>query len=184
MTEEMALTESLTTIGNKELLVARKTAVFCSRACPGEIILRVYDLARRLRDSDLTFIGGFHTSVEREFLHHLLGGSCRLIICPARNIDRMRLPPAWKNALDAKRILLLSPFTVESQRRQSVRLAERRNELVMTLADQILLLHAAPGSRTEHLARAVVQSGKEILTPALDDETLFGRLTTGVRTKD
>ncbi|MDQ3010915.1 MAG: hypothetical protein M3X11_09465 [Acidobacteriota bacterium] len=77
--EEM-LPDGLTVLGPRELLARRKTALLCSRACPGEVILRVYDLARRLRDSDLTFISGFHTPVERDFLHHLLAGRCNLII--------------------------------------------------------------------------------------------------------
>jgi predicted Rossmann fold nucleotide-binding protein DprA/Smf involved in DNA uptake len=156
------------------LLAAPKTAVLCSRACPGEVILRLFDLAKRLRDSDLAFIGGFHTPAERDFLHHLLPGSCRLIVCPARRLEGMRVPAAWQKAIAAERILLLCPFTAESQRRQSARLAERRNELVVGLADQILLLHAAPNSQTERLLRAAKQ--QPLLTLALDDETLCRRL--------
>ncbi len=168
---------ALQTLGHQHLLATRKTAVLCSRTCPGEVILRVYDLARRLRESELTFIGGFHPPVEGDFLHHLLPGSCNLIICPARTLEGMRLPAAWRKAMEAGRLLLLSPFTAESQRRQSVRLAERRNELVTLLADQVLLLHAAPGSHTARLRDATVRAGKPLL-PAelLDDETLFGHL--------
>jgi hypothetical protein len=58
-------------IGNPQLLAAPKTAMLCSHQCPGEVILRLFDLAKRLRTSDLTFIGGFHTPAERDFLHHL-----------------------------------------------------------------------------------------------------------------
>jgi hypothetical protein len=58
--EEVALPDSFATIGKQDLLTTRKTALFCSRQCPGEVILRLFDLARRLRTSDLTFIGGFH----------------------------------------------------------------------------------------------------------------------------
>ncbi len=165
---------SLQTIGNQQLLAASKTAVLCSRQCPGEVILRLFDLARRLRAGDLTFIGGFHTPAERDFLHHLLPGSCRLIVCPARRLEGMRVPAVWQEAISAQRMLLLSPFTAESQRRQSARLAERRNELVVELADQILLLHAAPGSHTEQLLRAAQQ--KPLLTLTLDDETICRQL--------
>ncbi len=168
---------NLQTIGNQQLLATTKTAVLCSRTCPGEVILRVYDLARRLRDSNLTFIGGFHTPVERDFLHHLLPGGCKLIVCPARALDGMRLPATWQKAIEAERMLLLSPFSADSHRRQSARLAERRNELVTTLADQNLLLHAAPGSHTSQLMDATVQTGKPLLMAELmDDATLFGHL--------
>jgi len=178
--QEAALPDRFAAIGKQDLLSTQKTALFCSpRACPGDVILRVYDLARRLRDSDLTFIGGFHTPVERDFLHHLLAGCCKLIICPARALEGMRLPAAWQKAIEAERLLLLSPFTAGSQRRQSARLAERRNELVVALANQILLLHAAPASRTETLILEAARSGKPLLTPELDDETLFRRLMAG-----
>jgi predicted Rossmann fold nucleotide-binding protein DprA/Smf involved in DNA uptake len=161
--EEVMLSDSFATIGKQDLLTTRKTALFCSRQCPGEVILRLFDLARRLRTSDLTFIGGFHTPAERDFLHHLLPGSCRLIVCPARRLEGMRVPAAWQKAIAAERMLLLSPFTAESQRRQSARLAERRNELVVALADQILLLHAAPASRTAVLVKQATQQGKSLL---------------------
>jgi predicted Rossmann fold nucleotide-binding protein DprA/Smf involved in DNA uptake len=167
---------SLTALGNQALLAARKTALLCSRVCPGEVILRVYDLARRLRASDLTFISGFHTPVERDFLRYLLGGQCRLIVCPARSIDGMRLPTEWRAAMEAGRLLVLSPFTAASHRRQSARLAARRNELVVALAEQVLLLHAAPGGLTEQLARAAAQSGKPLVTPELDDDVILRRL--------
>jgi predicted Rossmann fold nucleotide-binding protein DprA/Smf involved in DNA uptake len=160
---DAAWPDSFAAIGNPQLLTATKTAVLCSRQCPGEVILRLFDLARRLRTSDLTFIGGFHTPAERDFLHHLLPGSCRLIICPARRLEGMRVPAVWQKAIAAERMLLLSPFTGESQRRQSARLAERRNELVVALADQILLLHAAPASRTAVLVKQATQQGKSLL---------------------
>jgi predicted Rossmann fold nucleotide-binding protein DprA/Smf involved in DNA uptake len=171
------LPESFATIGKQDLLATPKTALFCSRQCPGEVILRLFDLARRLRTSDLTFIGGFHTPAERDFLHHLLPGSCRLIVCPARRLEGMRVPAAWQKAIAAERMLLLSPFTAESQRRQSARLAERRNELVVALADQILLLHSAPNSHTERLLSTAQQ--KPLLTLTLDDETLCRKLDQG-----
>jgi hypothetical protein len=71
---------------------------------------------------------------------------------------------------------LLSPFNAGSHRRQSARLAERRNEMVAALADQILLLHASPGGSTELVVRAATQSGKRLLTTALDDGMIFQQL--------
>lgn len=168
--------ESFAVIGNPQLLAATKTAVLCSRQCPGEVILRLFDLARRLRNSDLTFIGGFHTPAERDFLHHLLPGSCRLIVCPARRLEGMRVPTAWQKAIAAERMLLLSPFTAESQRRQSAKLAVQRNELVVALANRIMLLHAAHASRTEHLIRKATLSGVSLISLELVDEAIYQQL--------
>lgn len=160
--------DSFAVAGNPQLLTTTKAAVLCSRQCPGEVILRLFDLARRLRDTDLTFIGGFHTPVERDFLHHLWPGSCRLIICPARSLERMRLPANWRKAIETERLLLLSPFTANSHGRQSARLAGQRNELMLALAEQVLLLHAAPDSRTAALVEKARQQGKRFLPFPLD----------------
>jgi len=61
-------------VGAAELLRRPLVALFCSRRCPGELILRTYDLARRLRDAGVAVISGFHTPMEREALHFLLKG--------------------------------------------------------------------------------------------------------------
>ncbi len=39
-------------IGNVQLLVAPMLALFCSIKCPGELILKLFDLARELRDAE------------------------------------------------------------------------------------------------------------------------------------
>lgn len=164
-------------IGNQQLLTKMKTAVLGSRQCPGTVILRLYELAQRLRERELTFIGGFHTPAERDFLHYLLAGSCQLIVCPARSLTGMRLSADWQKAIAAERMLLLSPFTAVGQTRQSARFAERRNDFVLSLAEQILLLHAAPGSRTEAAVTSAQQQGKPCLTLENDDETIAQHLT-------
>jgi len=48
------------------------------------------------RDDGVTVISGFHTPVEKECLRILLRGSQPVIICPARSIEGMRIPPTWK----------------------------------------------------------------------------------------
>lgn len=169
--------ESFAAIGNPQLLAATKTAVLCSRQCPGEVILRLFDLAWRLRTSELTFIGGFHTPAERDFLHHLLPGSCRLIVCPARSLEGMRLPAAWQKAIAAERMLLLSPFQAKSSSRQSARLAAHRNKLILALADRILLLHASPASRTKDLITRATSASLSLVSLELDDETIHQRLS-------
>ena len=67
--------------------------------CPGDLILQTYDLAQQLRDTGTTVIGGFHTPMERECLTILLRGAQPVIVCPARSIDNLRLPQAFKQPL-------------------------------------------------------------------------------------
>ena len=160
--------KTLAALGNVDILQRQKLALFCSVKCPGNLILQTYDLACALRDAGVTVIGGFHSPMEKECLSLLLRGTQPVIICPARSIERMRLPAEWKIPLAEGRLLLLSPFG-EKLRRVTANLAQRRNEFVAALADAIFIAHAAPGSKTEHFCRDILAWGKPLLTLESDD---------------
>ena len=51
--------------GNPRLLEEPLTALFCSQRCPGDLILKTYDLARTMRDAGVPVIGGFQTRMEK-----------------------------------------------------------------------------------------------------------------------
>ena len=89
--------------GNVRLLEEPLTALFCSQRCPGDLILKTYDLARAMRDAGVSVIGGFQTPMEKERLRLLLRGSQPVVVCPARGIDNMRVPRDWRTALDDNR---------------------------------------------------------------------------------
>ena len=149
--------------GNVSLLDEPLTALFCSNRCPGDLILKTYDLARAMRDASVPVIGGFQTPMERECLRLLLRGSQPVVVCPARGIDNMRIPREWRPALDDGRLLVLSPFP-STARRPTVELAAQRNDLVADLAAHVFIAHAAPSSKTEAFARKLAASGKPLLT--------------------
>ena len=149
--------------GNLRLLDEPLTALFCSSRCPGDLILKTYDLARAMRDAGVPVIGGFQTPMERECLRLLLRGSQPVVVCPARGIDNMRVPRDWRTALDEDRLLVLSPFPA-SHRRPTAELAAQRNDLVADLAQRVFIAHAAPGSKTEAFARNLAATGKPLLT--------------------
>ena len=149
--------------GNLGLLDEPLTALFCSNRCPGDLILKTYDLARAMRDASVPVIGGFQTPMERECLRLLLRGTQPVVVCPARGIDNMRIPRDWRPALDDGRLLVLSPFP-STARRPTVELAAQRNDLVADLAQRVFIAHAAPGSKTEAFARKLIESGKPLLT--------------------
>jgi predicted Rossmann fold nucleotide-binding protein DprA/Smf involved in DNA uptake len=160
--------------GNVDLLNRRALALFCSVRCPGNLILRTYDLVRDLRDRGVTVIGGFHSPMERECLTLLLRGEQPIIICPARSLEGMRLPPAWRQPLDAGRLLLLSLFP-SSVHRVTTASALTRNRFVATTADRVFVAHAAPGGKTEAFCKEVLSSGKPLLTfEAEENRELLG----------
>ncbi len=151
--------------GDLRLLDEPLTAVFCSNRCPGDLILKTYDLARAMRDAGVPVIGGFQTPMERECLRLLLRGSQPVVVCPARGIDNMRVPRDWRPAIDDGRLLVLSPFP-STRRRPTADLSARRNDLAADLAAQVLIAHAAPGGMTEAFAHKLAASGKPLLTLA------------------
>jgi predicted Rossmann fold nucleotide-binding protein DprA/Smf involved in DNA uptake len=171
---------SLTVRGNSDVLVGKKprplVALFCSVQCSGDIILQTYDLTRALCDAGVTVISGFHSPMEKECLHVLLGRGNPVIVCPARSIDRMRVPADWKTALSQNRLLLLSPFT-EKERRVTTGRAQWRNEFVAALADSVLIAHATPGGKTGRFCQVLRRWGKPLL--ALENEENAGLFTLG-----
>ena len=141
---------------------------FCSVRCPGDAILKTFDLARTLRDADVTVVGGFQSPMEREFLDLLLRGSARVVVCPARGIGRMRIQKDWKEPLEDGRLLILS-FFEDRVRRPTASTAMERNERVAALVDTILIAHAEVGGKTETLCREALTRGKPVFALASDD---------------
>jgi predicted Rossmann fold nucleotide-binding protein DprA/Smf involved in DNA uptake len=143
---------------------------FCATRCPGNVILRTYDLALALREAGVPIISGFHTPMEKECLEVLLRGQQPVVICPARNIERLRLPLRWRKPYEEGRLLVLSPFGAH-QRRPTAALAEHRNRVVATLATHVFVAYAGPGSKTAQLCGELVAQHRRAYTFALPENT-------------
>jgi len=141
-------------IGKLEILAEHKVGLFCSVRCPGNAILGAYDTARKLRDEGVTVVSGFHSPVERECLRILLRGKQPIIICLARALEKIRLPADWRSAVEAGRLLLVSPFE-KRPRRPTTESAQRRNEIVAALSDEALIIHAESGGSIERIAMLI-----------------------------
>ena len=142
----------LIVLGDRSLLRLRKTALYCSARTPGDAILRAHDAARRMRDEGVTVISGFHSPIERECLRILLRGKQPLIICPARAIEAMRVPTEARDAFDAGRVLIVSPFSA-TPKRITKESAVRRNEVVAALANEAYIAHVEPGGGTARITQ-------------------------------
>ena len=53
-------------LGQPDLLRDNLFALFCSIKCPGELILKLFDLAKELRDKGVGVISGFHAPMDKE----------------------------------------------------------------------------------------------------------------------
>jgi len=153
----------IASIGNPDLLNSKPLALICSLKCPGNIILKTYDLAKQLREGRVSVIGGFHSPMEKECLQILLRGSQPVIVCPPRGLQGMRIPVDHQSALENGRLLYLSPFP-NKFRRPTVEAALFRNRFVAALAERILVPYAAPDSKTFELCRLLISWKKPIYT--------------------
>jgi predicted Rossmann fold nucleotide-binding protein DprA/Smf involved in DNA uptake len=154
---------TLTAIGNFSLLQKQTIALFCSIKCPGDLILKTYDLAQALRVAEIPVISGFHTPIEQDCLKILLRGKQPIIHCPARSISKIRLSPEQKQAIGENRLLLISPFSA-SYPRVTAELAGKRNEMIGAIAHTIFIAYAAPNSKTLTFAQRLIAAGKSVLT--------------------
>ena len=145
-------TPAVTVRGNVDLLNGWLVGFFCSESSPGDAILGTYDLALALRESGVTFIGGFQSPMEKEFLSFALRGSVSVVVCPARGIGRMRLPLPLRAPLEDGRLLLLSCFP-DKLRRATRQTVATRNAMVVALSSCLLVPYAEPGGKVEQLCQ-------------------------------
>lgn len=152
--------------------------LICSIQCPGSIIIKTFDVIRRLRDEKMVLIGGFHSPMERECLDILLRGSQPVILCPARSLRNLRMGKAARKALAEGRLLVLTVFDDEV-RRSTASGAILRNDLVAALAGVVLVPHAAKNGKTWTTVLRALENGQKILTFA--DEANTDLIASGAR---
>ena len=161
--KDRALFPQIWALGDVAILQRPLLGFFCSVKCPGDLILRTYDLARALRDAGVPAISGFHTLIEKDCLDLLLRGSQPVVICPARGIQNMRLAKDLKANIGKGRVLVLSPF--EGQiKRPTAQISERRNQFVGALSAAVFVAYAEPGGRTEEFCKDILNAGKSLYT--------------------
>jgi predicted Rossmann fold nucleotide-binding protein DprA/Smf involved in DNA uptake len=146
----------ITAVGPVALLAHRKTALFCSANAPGDVLLHARHAALRMCEQGVTVISGFHSPVEKECLRILLEGKQPIILCPARAIGTMHVPVECRPALEAGRLLFLSPFA-GPPRRADRDSATKRNEFVAALADEAYVPHVSPGGLTARIAEMLAE---------------------------
>jgi len=163
-------------IGDRTILDRPCLGLICSVQCPGSIVIKTFEAIRELRDAGIVVAGGFHSPMEKECLEFLLRGKQPVIVCPAKGLSRPRIPAAWKEAIDAARLLVVSPFAAKRTNKAN---AQARNEFVATLATAVLVPHASPGGKADAVARQVLERGHPLFT--FEDEENAGLLRLGAR---
>jgi len=150
----------VSSLGNTELLKLRKTAFLCSRDIPASVVLQCYDWAIEQRNLDNCVISGFHSKIEKDVFHYLLAGSQPIIMVLARGI-KGKIEPDLKAAVDAGRLLIVTPFE-DRIKRVTTETAEQRNRFMIELANEVVVGYASKGGMLERLV-AEVKSKKVIM---------------------
>jgi predicted Rossmann fold nucleotide-binding protein DprA/Smf involved in DNA uptake len=161
--KERSLFPQIWALGDASILKRPLLGFFCSVKCPGDLILRTYDLARALRDAGVAVISGFHAPIEKDCLDLLLRGSQPVVICPARSIQNMRFVKNLKANIEKGRVLLLSPFE-ETVKRPTAQISERRNQFIGALSAAVFVAYAEPGGKTEEFCKEILSAGKPLFT--------------------
>ncbi len=163
-------------LGDRAILNQKCLGLICSVQCLGSVVIKAFDAIRELRDAGVIVAGGFHSPMEQECLQFLLRGKQPIIVCPAKHPSGARLPADWRGAIDAGRLLVVSPFG-GSQRRATKFLAHSRNEFVVAISAAVLIPHASPGGNAEATARNAIALKKPLFT--FDDDTNEGLRSCG-----
>ena len=123
-------------LGNKELLQLPKTAFLASNTIPIDMVLRCYDWAGKMAQSEQCVISGFSSHMEREVLHFLIKGDGPIILVIAREMYK-HIPEKLQPLLDEGRLLIISTSKAV---RQSKATAYARNRYICEIADKIVFL--------------------------------------------
>lgn len=155
--------EKIFALDEVSILQKKMIAFFCSVKCPGNLIIRTYDLMRNLRDSGVVVVSGFHSPMEKECLSILLRGNQPVVWCLAKGLTTGRLPKKYSKPISDGRLLMLSTFG-DRIKRVTEDTAQIRNDFIAGLADKIFVAYASQGSKTESFCRKIIEWNKPLFT--------------------
>jgi predicted Rossmann fold nucleotide-binding protein DprA/Smf involved in DNA uptake len=135
-------------LGNRKLLESRKVAFLCSRTVSSGAIMRCYDWATQMADSNNVVIGGFQSKIEKDVLHFLLKGRQPVIIVIARQMYK-ELHNELTNPMNEGRLLIVS--TAPNAVRVSKDTANKRNSYISEIADEIVFGYISKDSSLNEL---------------------------------
>ena len=130
------------TLGNKELLNLHKTAFLCSRTVSSGAVLRSYDWAMQLNVEQIVVVSGFQSKLEKDVLRLLNKRRASIILVLARKMYK-EIPDEFQPFVANNRLLIIS---TSSAIRNAKNEADRRNEYIAQLADDIVFGYINEGS--------------------------------------
>ncbi len=137
----------LTYLGNKKLLDLHKTAFLCSRTVSSSAVLCSYDWAMQLNIEQTAVVSGFQSKLEKDVLRLLNKRRASIILILARKMYK-EVPDEFKPFLADNRLLIIS---TSSAIRNAKEAADKRNEFIAQLADDIVFGYINEGSSLQSI---------------------------------
>lgn len=124
------------TLGNTSLLDRHRIGFLAGSKIAVLSVLPTLDWASEVAmRKDVAIVSGFHSQLERQVLDFILRGRCGIIHVLARKMYS-KVPKEFKPAFDAERVLFI---TEENQNRPTKESAGRRNRLIVSIADELVI---------------------------------------------
>ncbi len=130
------MASTLQMVGNAALLShPDKVAFLSSRQISAADVLKCYEWAEKVRDSDRCIISGFQSPLEKDVLKFLLRGKVPIILVLARSLWKT-VPEELRPAVGAGRLLIVSPIAAA---RASAVTANARNRWILDNCSSLVL---------------------------------------------
>ncbi len=136
-------------LGNRDILSLHKTGFLSSQKCAAEVVLKSYDWAKQMRKDGKCVITGNHSQIEKDVFEILLKGKQPIILALARGLHKQFDEPIQK-AIDTGRLLVITSFE-ENIIRVTRDTALIRNNLIVDLADEIVVGYVSKGGQLEEI---------------------------------
>ena len=134
--------------GNKKLLdLPNKVAFLSSRKISASVVLKCYDWATAIRETDQCIISGFQSPLEKDVLKFLLRSKAPIILVLARKLWET-MPNELHDAMDAGQLLIVSPVSCN---RASIASAAIRNRWILANSRSLVIGSLDPNGQLAKL---------------------------------
>lgn len=152
---------NLQMIGNAALLgLPDKVAFLSSRRISAADVLKCYEWAEKIRDTETCVVSGFQSPLEKDVLKFLLRGRVPIILVLARSLWKT-IPEELRDPVGLGRLLIVSPV---SATRASVATATARNRWILANCTSLVLGSLDPGGNLAKLVASFSSLSRYMLT--------------------
>lgn len=148
-------------IGNRSLLGRHPVCLFCSRKMPISIIAPAIEFLQSVMHHPITFISGWHSSIERKALRmRTLEMPSNIIYFLAQGIDHFKIPAYLQADYENQKLLVVSLWKTEKGTDRYK--AKIRNDYLLKSFNQFLFLYISPNGKLVKLYQQAIDQQKDV----------------------